>query len=97
MNIALISFDRADYIESVLKSLKQQTFQDFKLYWFNDGLVNKYSWRRAADLVNVTKCCDLAKEYFPDCEIFLSDANIGIAENWRRAEVHMFYDLVLTN
>tara|TARA_R100001594_G_scaffold150112_1_gene210059 strand:- start:1819 stop:2667 length:849 start_codon:yes stop_codon:yes gene_type:complete len=95
MNIALISFDRADYIESVLKSLKKQTFQDFKLYWFNDGLVNKYSWRRAADLTKVTKCCNLAKEYFPDCEIFLSDANIGIAENWRRAEVHMFYDLGL--
>jgi GNT-I family len=91
--IAILSFDRPDYLRRVLKSLITQVSPDDQVILFQDGAYNKYSGRQKADPVKIEYCVKLFRCYFPNGEIHLSDVNLGIAWNYERAERHVFETL----
>lgn len=95
MKIALISFDRPHYLGLVIDSIKKQTYTDYEMFLFQDGVINKYSWRPSADLKNINQCVDLFVKAFPDGHVLKSEYNIGIAENWKRAENLFFKEMKL--
>ena len=92
MKIALLSFNRPDYLMQVINSIKEQTHKDYEICLFQDGAINKYSWRRCANQSDITKCIEMFKEAFPNSDTYISKGNIGICENWRQAEHTMFLE-----
>ena len=92
MKIALLSFNRPDYLMQVINSIKEQTYTDYEICLFQDGAINKYSWRKCANQSDITKCIELFKEAFPNSDTYISKGNIGICENWRQAEHTMFLE-----
>jgi len=97
--VAIMSFNRPDYFERVLKSINQQTDKDVDFYLFQDGAINKYSWRRCANQSDITKCVELYEYYIPKGKIHIHGTNVGTAENFNKAEDLLFnvynYDAVL--
>tara|TARA_R110000824_G_scaffold206523_3_gene391678 strand:+ start:15524 stop:16369 length:846 start_codon:yes stop_codon:yes gene_type:complete len=93
MKIALLSFNRPGYLEQVIASIKTQNFDDYEIILFQDGAINKYSWRRAANQVDIDDCIEMFKDAFPNSETIISDLNIGIAQNWRCAEHTLFTEM----
>lgn len=97
--VAIMSFNRPDYFEQVLKSINQQTDKDVDFYLFQDGAINQYSWRRCANQVNIDECIELYNFYISKGKQYISRTNIGTAENFNRAEEILFvkkgYDKVL--
>ena len=87
-----MSFNRPDYFEQVLKSINQQTDKDVDFYLFQDGPINKYSWRRCATYSDITKCIELYNFYIPKGKVHLHDNNVGTAENFNTAEEVLFED-----
>ena len=53
MKIALLSFNRPGYLAQVIASIKTQSFDDYEIILFQDGAINKYSWKRAADQTDI--------------------------------------------
>lgn len=54
--VAIMSFNRPHYFEQVLQSINQQTDKDVDFHLFQDGPLNKYSYRRcgnSSDINNV--------------------------------------------
>lgn len=92
MQVALLSFNRPDYLKQVVDSIKKQTYTDYKICLFQDGAINKYSWRRCANQDEITQCVEIFKEAFPDSDTYISQGNVGICENWRQAEHTMFLE-----
>jgi glycosyltransferase involved in cell wall biosynthesis len=89
--INVICFNRPDYLELLLRSLKQQTIpiSNDQLYFWVDGyLGSKDDANKRLD--HTGKIVELVKDYFPKCQIFRSEINLGIARNYHRAEVHSF-------
>ena len=93
MKIALLSFNRPGYLEQVIASIKTQSFDDYEIILFQDGVINKYSWRRAANQVDIDDCIEMFKDAFPHSDTIISDVNIGIAQNWRCAEHTLFTEM----
>lgn len=90
MKVAILSHNRPHYLKQVLDSVKEQTYQDFEIFLFQDGVVNAYSWRKTAYYNDVFDCVTTFKEMFPASSVYESEGNIGICENWRKAEHTMF-------
>jgi len=90
MKVAILSHNRPHYLKQVLDSVKEQTYQDFEIFLFQDGVVNAYSWRKTAYYNDVFECVTTFKEMFPASSVYESEGNIGICENWRKAEHTMF-------
>jgi hypothetical protein len=57
---------------------------------FQDGSVNEYSKIRYAKDENIIASIAVFKSHFPHGEVFPSPANIGVAENFDRAERYVF-------
>jgi len=93
MKIALLSFNRPGYLEQVIASIKNQSFDDYEIILFQDGAINKYSWRRAANQADIEDCIEMFKDAFPRGVMVISDVNIGIAQNWRCAEHTLFTEM----
>ena len=97
--VAIMSFNRPPYFERVLQSINQQTDKDVDFYSFQDGAINKYSWRRCANYSDITKCIELYNFYIPKGKQYISKTNLGIAESFNKAEEILFiekgYDRVL--
>ncbi|MND76512.1 hypothetical protein D3C80_681600 [compost metagenome] len=93
--IVIIGFNRAEYLERVLHSLATQevNVSDRGVYFFQDGAVNAYSGIRYADDNDLASCRDLFLKYFPSGIIHASEKNIGICENFDRAESFVFNEL----
>lgn len=94
--IAVISFARPDFLEPVLASLRAQLGVDWpkqKVILFQDGAVNAYSGVRKAEDHLIDRCVELFRAYFPEGQIVQSEQNIGVCENFLRAEKHLFEDL----
>tara|TARA_Y100000310_G_scaffold139277_1_gene138574 strand:+ start:2157 stop:3005 length:849 start_codon:yes stop_codon:yes gene_type:complete len=89
-SVALVSFNRPHYLQQVIDSIKKQTYDDYEIYLFQDGAINKYSWRKAANQNDIDECIRIFKNAFPDSDAFISNVNVGIAENWRYAEHTLF-------
>jgi len=92
MKVALLSFNRPGYLDQVIKSIKAQSFDDYEIILFQDGVMNKYSWRRAANQTDIDDSIQMFKDAFPRSETVISDVNIGIAENWHCAEHTLFLE-----
>ena len=90
--VAIMSFNRPHYFEQVLQSINEQTDKDVDFYLFQDGAINKYSWRRCANQSDITKCIELYEYYIPKGKIHIHDTNVGTAENFNKAEEVLFED-----
>src|ERR1700719_1919507 len=92
--IAVMSFDRPHYLESVLHSLRAQTvpIAATEIFLFQDG----YRSRNGHDLTDprlVERCMELFETIFPGAKTFSSTENLGVAFNFARAEDYFFQKL----
>lgn len=92
--IAVIGFNRPDYLRQVLASLRaQQGVEIERIALFQDGAANMRSGIRYAEDAKIAENIAVFGDLFPDGEVFPSKDNLGIAENINRAERWMFEDL----
>ncbi len=93
--IAVISFDRPDYLGQLLASLaaQQPAIKPQRVHLFQDGAVNRYSGIRYAEGADIAASLALFREFFPKGHVHASPDNIGITENILRAETLFFEEL----
>lgn len=94
--IAVLSFKRPDYLKQVLESLKAQTGGSLEgrgIHLFQDGAVNRYSRIRYARDEDIAASVEVFRSIFPEGQVHASPDNIGVCENYRRAEQTLFEDL----
>jgi hypothetical protein len=88
-----MSFNRPDYLTAVLESLKAQrrgSLEEREIHLFQDGAVNLFSGFRYASDEDVQASVDVFLSYFPSGTVHHANANIGICENFYRAERYVF-------
>lgn len=91
--IAIMSFNRAQFLGPVLLSIKAQQHDGIEgreIHLFQDGAVNRYSHLRYAHDADIAASIALFQREFPNGVVHASNANIGICENFRRAEEYLF-------
>ncbi len=90
-----MSFNRPQYLARVLASIKTQTpeIDQRRIHLFQDGAVNAYSKVEYAKQEDISTCITLFRNLFPRGEVHLSLDNIGICENFLRAERFAFVTL----
>lgn len=91
--IAILSFNRPQFLEPMLTSLRDQRgglLEDREIHLFQDGAVNRYSRLRYAKDEEVAESVRVFRRLFPQGEVHASADNIGICENFRRAERFIF-------
>lgn len=89
--IAIIAFNRPDYLRIVLDSLAvQQGYDVGKIGLFQDGVFNRISGRRYGSDDIIRHNVDTFLTRFPKGEVFVSDYNVGPALNFDRAERWLF-------
>jgi hypothetical protein len=92
--ILLLSFNRPHYLRQVLGALAPQVgLETERVHLFQDGAVNAYSGRVAARQGDVDACVALFRRHFPQGRVHAAPANVGIAENFLRAERFAFEEL----
>lgn len=94
--IAVLSFNRPDYLRTVLESLRKQKNCDIagrSIVLFQDGATNPSSKRTYAQVSDLEGCIAVFRELIPHGTIFQSDVNLGIALNFERAENYCFETL----
>jgi len=92
--IAVMSFNRPDYLRQTLAALVAQR-QDLRrrlVVLFQDGAVNPLSRRRRAKDADIAAAVAVFTELVPWGEVRLSPHNLGVALNFRRAEAELFAD-----
>ncbi|MEJ2458685.1 MAG: hypothetical protein P8Y58_11270, partial [Novosphingobium sp.] len=91
--ILVLSFNRPDYLERVLESLRNQigvALNDHPIYLFQDGGVNRHSGKRHASDDDLSRNVALFTTYFPNGIVRRSPDNLGVALNFERAEKEVF-------
>ncbi len=94
--VAILSFDRPHYLRQVLAALARQEGAGLAarpVFLFQDGWHNAYSGRGAARFEDVEACIAAFRELVPHGEVMAAANNIGVAENYLRAETHLFETL----
>jgi Methyltransferase domain/Glycosyl transferase family 2 len=94
--IFLMSFNRPDYLQQVLKSLCAQVECEIDkrtIILFQDGAVNPYSNERHASEDDISECVRIFYSLFPNGQVFRSPINLGVALNFDRAERYGFEEL----
>src|SRR5579875_1959877 len=93
--VAVMSFNRPEFLRPVLLSLKAQRadgLEGREIHLFQDGARNRYSrmsYAREADIEASLACF---REIFPDGTVHYSGDNVGIAENFGTAEEYFFLE-----
>jgi len=93
--IIVMSFNRPQFLASVLESLRGQlpgTLDGREIHLFQDGAVNRYSRLRRARDEEIAASIDIFRKHFPDGAVHHSDENIGVCENFQRAERYAFLE-----
>ncbi len=93
--IAIMSFNRPEFLAETLRSMKEQadgSLDGREVHLFQDGAVNLYSKIIYADRPDIDACIDLFKTGFPDGIVHDWRDNIGICENFYRAENYLFHE-----
>jgi len=88
-----MSFNRPQFLRPVLESLKSQRDEALagrEVHLFQDGAVNRYSGIRYAKDADIAESVETFKGFFPDGVVHHAGANVGIFENFRRAERYLF-------
>jgi hypothetical protein len=91
--IGILSFNRPAKLKEVLESLLLQSGANIEgrgIHLFQDGAVNKYSRIRYTEDHIVKECAAVFKSVFPSGTLHISEWNIGIFENYDRAESFFF-------
>jgi hypothetical protein len=88
--IAILSFDRPDYLQRVLLSLRPQVSEENRIWLFQDGAWNRYSKQQKAEPGKIDACIKIFRNIIPWGIVRRSKHNIGIAENYERAEQEIF-------
>ncbi len=91
--IAILSFNRPDYLRQVLASLVAQegaALERRNIILFQDGWHNAYSNRGAARFEDIETCIAAFRQMIPHGEVMAAPNNLGVAENYLRAEKHLF-------
>jgi hypothetical protein len=94
--IAVMSFDRPDYLRQVLLSLTQQqgaAIEGREVFLFQDNWRNPHSGRVCAEEAKVAACIETFREIFPRGHVQAAPANLGVAENFLRAETLFFREI----
>jgi hypothetical protein len=94
--IAVMSFNRPDYLRQVLRSLAVQEGAEIErreVFLFQDNWRNAYNGRVCAEPADIEACIAVFQEIFPAGRIVAAPANIGVAENFHRAETLFFREL----
>jgi hypothetical protein len=93
--VIVLSFNRPHYLRPVLESLRHQEprIDPHRIHLFQDGAVNLYSGVRYAEDDAIEACIRLFREIFPGGHVHASAPNIGICENFLRAERFAFTTL----
>jgi len=91
--VAIMSFDRPDYLEAVLQSVVRQTYsgpRELKYFLFQDGVVGRTDGKSYGQSTAVDECVKVFKAYFPQSEVHSAVYNLGVAANFDRAERYSF-------
>jgi hypothetical protein len=93
--IAVMSFNRPDYLAQVLESVLAQgpgALDGREIHLFQDGAVNAYSGLRYAADTDIEGSIATFRRIFPNGVVHHAPRNIGICENFYRAENYVFRD-----
>lgn len=94
--IAVMSFNRPDYLRQVLASLAAQqdaAIGEREVFLFQDNWRNAQSGRVCAEAEDIEACIAVFREIFPRGHVMAEPHNIGVAANFLRAETHMFREI----
>ncbi len=91
--IAIMSFNRPDYLRQVLASLRAQRdarLDEREIVLFQDGACNAASGIEHAHEMDIDACVAAFEMAFPGRPVERSSVNLGVALNFERAESHVF-------
>ncbi len=91
-----MAFNRPVLLKPVLESLRAQqgaSIEKRQIHLFQDGAVNKYSRMRYAEDADIAASIAVFQSIFPSGIIHASPQNIGVCENFLRAEEFLFTEL----
>ncbi|SHI73293.1 hypothetical protein SAMN02745194_00972 [Roseomonas rosea] len=94
--IAVMSFNRPDYLREVLLSLAAQEGAEIgrrEIFLFQDHWHNHRSGRVKAEQKDVEACVATFREIFPRGQVLAASENLGVAENFLRAETLFFREM----
>jgi len=93
--IAILSFNRPEYLDETLSSLQAQTklLGDRPIALFQDGSWSSSMNKHHCDPAVCRQCVDIFRDQFPSGTIFESDINLGSVFNYERAERYVFETL----
>ncbi len=93
--VAIMSFNRPDYLEMTLQTLMRQAWPEdatFSFFLFQDGSVNPISGKTRASRRDIEACKSVFLRYVPDGVVMESEHNLGVALNFDRAERFFFVE-----
>lgn len=93
--VAVMSFNRPQFLIQTLESLKAQAgnvIDSHEIHLFQDGAVNRWSRLRYAAQGDIDDCVAAFRSVFPRGHVHDAGANIGICENFCRAEDYFFVE-----
>jgi hypothetical protein len=88
-----MSFNRPHYLKQVVESLnaqRQGQIGEREIHLFQDGAVNLFSGFRYAADVDIRASIDVFVDRFPGGTVHDAKDNLGICENFHRAERYVF-------
>lgn len=94
--LALMAFNRPQYLEQVAKSIAAQNpkdMEDVDVHVFQDGAVSRRTSRRYSTDALVQQSLAVVKGVLPQAIVAASSENLGIAMNFDRAETQVFETL----
>jgi GR25 family glycosyltransferase involved in LPS biosynthesis len=92
ITIAILSYDRPHYLTQVLDSLAPQLNPLDRVYLFQDGAWNPHSGATKTDQKLIDECGMHFSRIIPKGKIILSETNLGVAGNYRRADEFVFVE-----
>ena len=88
--IAILSFDRPDYLDQVLASLAVQVSEADEIILVQDGAYNPLSGKIRGDASRIEECVALFRRMIPWGQVMQSPENLGINQNYERIEQYLF-------
>ncbi|MBY6243599.1 glycosyltransferase family 2 protein, partial [Methylosinus sp. Sm6] len=96
MPIAIMSFDRPQYLQAVLQSLARQHWPatlEPQFFLFQDSAKSGRTGAALGDEDAAAASVRVFQRYFPDGVVVQAEHNLGVARNFDRAERVFFEDL----
>jgi hypothetical protein len=99
LTIALLSFNRPEYLRAALSSLKPQLISGDEVFLFQDGCYNYFSRRKKEDVDVIRNNVAIFNNVMSggktaySARAIVSPLNLGVAGNYRRAEDFVFSEL----